>query len=81
MRTLIIITIGLCIAFALMVFLPKKFQIIVGVVFSLVWAGVVFWNLHLGLSHGYTLAEELQIQLLIFFVPVTAYWGYFLFKN
>ena len=81
MRTLIIIAIGLCIDFALMSFIPKKFQIIAGIIFTLVWAGVVYWNLHLGLSHGYTLAEELQIQLLIFFVPVTAYWGYFLFKD
>ncbi len=81
MRSLIIIAIGLCIDLALMGFIPKKFQIIAGIIFSLVWAAVVFWNLRLGLSHGYTLAEEIQIQLVIFFIPVIVYWGYFLFKN
>lgn len=81
MRTLIIIAIGLCIDLALMGFIPKKFQIIVGIIFSLIWAAVVFWNLRLGLSHGYSLAEEAPIQLLIFILPLAVYWGYFLFKN
>ncbi|MEG0482251.1 MAG: hypothetical protein RR575_11435 [Acinetobacter sp.] len=81
MRTFIIIGIGLCIGLALISFMPKKFQMITGVIFCLVWAGVVFWNLQLGLSHGYTLAEEAPIQLLIFIVPVVVYWGYFVFKD
>lgn len=81
MRTFIIIAVGLCICLALIGMMPKKFQIIAGVIFSLIWASVVFWNLQLGLSHGYTLLEEAPIQLLIFIVPIAVYWGCFLFKD
>ena len=81
MRTFIIIAVGLCICLALISLMPKKFQVITGLIFSLIWAIVVFWNLKLGLSHGYTLVEEAPIQLLIFIIPIAVYWGCFLFKD
>ena len=34
----------------------------------------MIWNLRTGMSHGYSLQEELPIQLLIFAVPVAVGW-------
>ena len=38
--------------------------------FALAWLLVVLWNLRTGLSHGYTLQQELPIHALLFAVPV-----------
>ncbi len=81
MRTLIIIAIGLFIAFCLVKFLPKQFRIFAGMAFSFIWLGLVFLNLKTGLSHGYSLSEEAPIQILIFLVPTAVYWGYCWFKK
>ena len=34
----------------------------------------VLWNLRTGMSHGYSLQEELPIQAAIYAVPVAAAW-------
>ncbi|WP_225591792.1 MULTISPECIES: hypothetical protein [unclassified Stenotrophomonas] len=40
------------------------------VLFAAAWLAVVGWNLRTGLSHGYTLREELPIQAAIYLVPL-----------
>lgn len=69
MRTLILLACG--VLFALLLLLPVRAR---GrgwrlAVFLLGWLLVVAWNLSTGLSHGYTLQEELPIQLLIYLLP------------
>ena len=43
-------------------------------VFSIGWLAAVLWNLRTGMSHGYSLQEELPIQAVIYLVPVAAAW-------
>ncbi|RZF56872.1 hypothetical protein EXE30_01035 [Acinetobacter halotolerans] len=81
MRTLIIVTIGLLTALTLLSLIPKKHLILAGIIFSIGWLGLVLWNLRIGLSHGYTLAQETPIHLILFVLPVTAYWLYFYFRT
>lgn len=70
MRTLIFIAAGLAIVIvALWLARPAKRLAAVGL-FALGWLLVVLWNLRTGLSHGYSLQEELPIQALIFCLPV-----------
>lgn len=70
MRTLILIAIGLVVA-GLSLWLSKPaWRVYVAGGFTLVWLAVVVWNLRTGLSHGYTLQQELPIHALIFSVPV-----------
>ena len=71
-RTLIFIGVGLLIAgFALWLAKPAKRRA-AAAYFSLGWLLAVLWNLRTGMSHGYSLQEELPIQLLIFAIPVAA---------
>ncbi|KRG71135.1 hypothetical protein [Pseudoxanthomonas dokdonensis] len=42
--------------------------------FLALWLAVVGWNLATGLSHGYSLQEELPIQLLIYLLPAALAW-------
>jgi hypothetical protein len=75
MRTLILIVAGLLLAFACLRFAPPAMRRLMAIVFSLAWLLVVGWNLRTGLSHGYTLEEELPIQAAIFLVPaILAFW-------
>ncbi len=70
MRTLILIVLGLLLAAAAMRFTPAASRGASVAGFAVLWLGVVAWNLRTGLSHGYSLAEELPIQLFIYVVPV-----------
>jgi hypothetical protein len=71
-RTLIFIVVGLLVVgFAMWLAKPARRRA-AAVFFSLGWLLAVLWNLRTGMSHGYSLQEELPIQLLIFAVPVAA---------
>lgn len=78
MRTLILIVLGLLLAAAAMHFAPvaRRGAWVGG--FAVAWLGVVAWNLRTGLSHGYSLSEELPIQLLIYALPVALAVGWWL---
>lgn len=81
MRTLIIIAIGLALVSLTLWLTPAAKRLWVGIAFSLAWLLVVLLNLRTGLSHGYTLAEELPIHLILFTLPVAAYWLYVWWKR
>lgn len=44
--------------------------------FAVLWLAVVGWNLSVGLSHGYSLQEELPIHALLFGAPAFAAWWF-----
>lgn len=72
MRTLLLILVGLlAVAAAMWAGGPSR-RLPVACGFAVAWLGVVAWNLRTGLSHGYSLREELPIQLLIYALPVAA---------
>ena len=75
MRTLIFIVVGLLlVGVAMWLSRPDKRRI-VATAFSVGWLAAVLWNLRTGMSHGYSLQEELPIQAVIYLVPVaTAWW-------
>ncbi len=70
MRTTLLIVAGLLLA-ALASWLgaPSR-RTTAAMLFAMAWLAVVGWNLRTGLSHGYTLREELPIQVAIYLVPV-----------
>ncbi|ARU06233.1 hypothetical protein CCO03_17495 [Comamonas serinivorans] len=74
MRTLIIVVIGLVLAALALRLTPAAHRLLAAGLFTVVWLGVTALNLRTGLSHGYTLAEELPIHLVLFGVPVAAAW-------
>ena len=74
MRSLIFIIAGLlALGLAMWLAKPGQRRVVAGA-FSVGWLLVVLWNLRTGLSHGYTLQEEVPIQALIFVLPVAAGW-------
>ncbi|PZQ27832.1 MAG: hypothetical protein DI562_12735 [Stenotrophomonas acidaminiphila] len=74
MRTLIFIAIGLLLmGIAMRLASPHRRRAVMGV-FSVGWLLAVLWNLRTGMSHGYSLQEELPIQAGIYLVPVAAGW-------
>ncbi|MDR7070543.1 hypothetical protein J2X02_003408 [Pseudoxanthomonas japonensis] len=74
MRTLIFIVVGLLlVGIAMWLTRPGKRRV-AAVVFSAGWLAVVLWNLRTGMSHGYSLQEELPIQAVIYFMPVAMAW-------
>ncbi|WP_116813301.1 hypothetical protein [Steroidobacter cummioxidans] len=76
MRTLIIILAGLAIAAVLLRFTPAPHRLLAAGAFTAAWLVVTILNLRTGLSHGYSLAEELPIHAVLFSVPVVAGWGW-----
>jgi hypothetical protein len=75
MRTLILIAIGLAIAAIVLWRAPAARRSLAAVVFSVLWLCVCMWNLRTGMSHGYTLAQELPIHAVLFGVPVIGAWA------
>ncbi|MBD9481251.1 hypothetical protein [Pseudoxanthomonas sp. PXM02] len=74
MRTLIFIVVGLLlVGIAMWLTRPGK-RPAAAAVFSIGWLAAVLWNLRTGMSHGYSLQEELPIQAVIYLVPVAAAW-------
>ncbi len=74
MRTLILLAAGLLLAALLPLIGTGRPRRIAAGAFCLLWLAVVAWNLATGLSHGYSLAEELPIQALILLPPVALAW-------
>lgn len=72
MRTLMFIVVGLLVAVLLMWQARPAARRKVAVAFGLAWLLAVLWNLRTGMAHGYSLQEEIPIQLLIFALPVAA---------
>ena len=74
MRTTVLILIGLALA-GLAMWLGKPARRIgTAWLFTGAWLMVTSWNLYTGMSHGYSLQEELPIQATIFAVPVIVAW-------
>lgn len=74
MRTLILLTVGLALAVFALRFAPAAQRTPAVVLFTLLWLGICALNLRTGLSHGYTLTEELPIHAVLFGVPAVAAW-------
>lgn len=76
MRTAILLLIGLA-ALGLFLGLAKPARRrAAALAFVVLWLLVIGWNLSLGLSHGYSLREELPIQAVLFGVPALAAWWF-----
>jgi len=75
MRTVLFIAVGLALAAASLRLAPGAHRTLAAVLFTAAWLGVSAWNLRTGLSHGYTLAQELPIHLVLFGVPAALAWG------
>lgn len=72
MRTFVLILIGLALM-ALVMRLCKPAQRFAGALwFSGLWLLATLWNLRTGMSHGYSLLEELPFQAAMFAVPALA---------
>ena len=70
MRTILLIAIGSALAWlAIWLGAPARRRL-AATLFAVAWLAVVGWNLRTGLSHGYSLGEELPIQALIYLLPV-----------
>ena len=74
MRTLLFIVVGLVIVGIAVWSAGIAKRRLAAALFTVGWLAAVIWNLRTGMSHGYSLQEELPIQLLIFAVPVTVGW-------
>ncbi|MET0655242.1 MAG: hypothetical protein ABWY94_06700 [Pseudoxanthomonas sp.] len=75
MRTLTLVVIGLVfMAFAMWLTKPAQ-RITTAWLFTALWLLATSWNLYTGLSHGYSLQEELPIHIGIFAVPVVVAWA------
>ncbi len=70
MRTLVLVAIGMLLAYGALRLAPAARRRLAAGGFALAWLLVVLWNLRTGLAHGYTLQEELPIHALLFAVPV-----------
>lgn len=75
MRTLLIVAVGLALAFLALRFAPAQHRTLAAAAFSLSWFVAAALNLRIGLSHGYTLAQELPIHLVLYGVPTATAWG------
>jgi uncharacterized protein (DUF924 family) len=76
MRTLIFVVVGMALAAVLLRWAPMAHRTLTAGGFTLVWLAVSAWNLRTGMSHGYTLAQELPIHVVLFGVPtaVVRFW-------
>lgn len=75
MRTMIFIAAGLIVAAALLRLAPVPHRTWAAGFFTVAWLGVSAWNLRTGLSHGYSLADELPLHVALFGIPVALAWG------
>lgn len=75
MRTVIFIAVGLMLATLAVRLTPAAHRALAAGLFTAAWLAVSAWNLRIGLSHGYSLAEELTIHVALFGVPAALAWG------
>jgi hypothetical protein len=76
MRTLVLLVIGLVLVALFLGLVNHERRRLAALIFMGVWLTVIGWNFSLGLSHGYSLLEELPIQALLFGVPALAAWWF-----
>jgi len=74
MRTLIIIFIGLALAALTLWLTPASRRTLAVGIFTLVWLAASIANLRIGMSHGYTFAQELPIHIALFGIPALTAW-------
>lgn len=74
MRTAILIVIGLVLVFAVLRTVRPPQRLLAATAVTVVWCGVVVWNFMTGLSHGYTVQQELPIHVAILVPPVGLAW-------
>ncbi len=75
MRTMILVAAGMALACLLLWLVPVVHRTLAVCIFTVVWVGVVVWNLRIGLSHGYSVSEELPIHLVLLLIPTALAWG------
>lgn len=75
MRTLVLILIGLAVLALALVLAPSAWRPRVALGFVALWLVVSGINLGIGLSHGYSLREELLVHLFLFGIPALAALG------
>lgn len=81
MRSLIIIATGLIAGLLIVRLSAVPHRILAVCLFSGAWLLACAYNLRLGLSHGYSLGEELPIHLVLYGVPVAAAVAYALHRG
>jgi hypothetical protein len=74
MRTVILIVAGLLLVALIFWRIPRQHHRLGVILFTFGWLMTTALNLRTGLSHGYTLTEELPIHAVLFGVPVLAAW-------
>lgn len=74
MRTLILLVVGVAVAYVFYRCAPAGRRKLAAGGFTLLWLAVCAWNLYTGLAHGYSLAEEVPIHLVLFGVPTALAW-------
>lgn len=77
MRTLIIVAIGIVAGLAVLWLLRRQRNApMTGFwAFAALWLITCAWNLSVGVSHGYSVAEEIPFLLVNFLVPVAVVWA------
>lgn len=74
MRTAILLFVGLALLGLFLRLAKPARRRAAALAFVVLWLLVIGWNLSLGLSHGYSLQEELPIQAALFGIPALAAW-------
>ena len=77
MRTLIVVAIGIALGIALLWLLRRQRNApMTGLLaFAGLWLLACGYNLSVGVSHGYSVAEEIPFLLVNFLVPVAVVWA------
>lgn len=77
MRTLIVVVIGIVVGVVLLWLLRQHRKApMAGVfVFAGLWLAACLYNLSVGVSHGYSVSEEIPFLLVNYLVPVAVVWA------
>lgn len=78
MRTLTFIAVGLAVLAVLMLQTKPSTRAKAGVGFILAWSVVSAVNFGIGLSHGYSIADELTVHAFLWGLPAAAAFACFL---
>ena len=77
MRTVVIVIVGLVVA-TILLFSLRNLRSAPNpglLLFLVIWAAVCAWNLSVGLSHGYSVNEELPFLAANFLLPAVFAWS------